>query len=274
MIVASIVILGTIGLAFGFGLAYVAKKLAVEEDERVEEILDVLPGTNCGGCGNASCQEFAKAVVAGEASSTDCVVGKQEVAKMIAAILGEEVEEVQPMVAQAFCQGGRNQTKVRFVQPDTMTCNTAALIGGGYKECVYGCLNLGDCAEACPFDAITMSEDGLPQIDKEKCTGCGNCVKACPRGIINLVLADAKVHVRCSSKDSGRVVTKICDVGCIGCRRCVRACEQDAIDFDEEANLAQIDYEKCIECGACVEACPKGVIVMEEEISAEEAKAA
>lgn len=274
MIIASIVILGTIGLAFGFGLAYIAKKLAIEEDERVEEISEILPGTNCGGCGNASCQELAKALVAGDASPTDCVVADVEVTEEIASILGEEVGEVQPMVAKVFCQGGKSQSKERFAYHDTMTCNSAVLVASGYKECIYGCLNLGDCVSACPFDAITMSEDGLPQVDKEKCVGCGNCVRECPRGIIHLVPADAKVHIRCSSKDSARAVTKACDVGCIGCRRCVRACEQDAVVFDEKANLARIDYEKCTECGACVEACPKDVIVMEEEISVDEAKAA
>jgi len=155
-----------------------------------------------------------------------------------------------------------------------MTCNSAALIAGGYKECIYGCLNLGDCAEACQFDAITMSEDGLPIIDKDKCVGCGNCVRECPRGIISLVPADAKVHILCSSKDSGKVVTKICDVGCISCGRCVRACKYDAIVFDEKANLVRIDYEKCTECGACVEVCPKGAIVMEEKFFTEKAKAA
>lgn len=265
MITASIVILGSIGLAFGFGLAYIAKKLAVEKDPRIEEILDALPGGNCGGCGSVNCHTFSKDLITGSSVITDCVAKTTEAVEKISEILGEEVEEVQPIVAQVFCQGGKSQTQERFVYHGAMTCNSAALVANGYKNCVYGCLNFGDCVDVCPFDAITMSEDGLPQIDKEKCVGCGKCVKACPREVIALVPKDAKVHVRCRSKDSGKVVNKACNVGCIGCRKCVRACEFDAIIFDKEANLARIDYEKCTECGACVEACPKDVIVIDPD---------
>ena len=41
--------LGGLGLLFGLALAVVAKKFAVEVDPKVEEILDLLPGINCGG---------------------------------------------------------------------------------------------------------------------------------------------------------------------------------------------------------------------------------
>jgi len=266
MIIASIIILGTIGLLFGFILSYIAKRFTVEKDQRVEDILNVLPGGNCGGCGSVNCRVFAKDLIAGKHSISDCISRSMETAKKIADILGEEVEDVQPMVAQLFCRGGTNYAKDRFnYHGATNSCSSAALIANGYKDCVYGCLNFGDCMEACPFDAIVMNEHGLPQIDKKKCVGCGNCVRACPRGIILLVPANAKVHVRCSSKDPARVVNKVCEVGCIGCKRCLKVCEYNAIVFDEGTNLAKIDYDKCAECGACVEVCPKNVIVFEDE---------
>ena len=43
------------------------------------------------------------------------------------------------------------------------------------------CAVCGSCAESCPEDAITMTDDG-PRIDRERCTICGDCVAACPTG--------------------------------------------------------------------------------------------
>ena len=42
------------------------------------------------------------------------------------------------------------------------------------------------CAKACPVGAIDVREDGIVNIDPEKCIGCGACVKACPYGAIFL----------------------------------------------------------------------------------------
>ncbi len=56
----------------------------------------------------------------------------------------------------------------------------------GEGGCQYGCLGLGDCVDACDFDAIHMNpETGLPVVNN-KCTACGACVEACPRDIIEL----------------------------------------------------------------------------------------
>ena len=48
-ILNSVLVLGALGLIFGAILAYASKKFAVDVDERLESILDVLPGANCGG---------------------------------------------------------------------------------------------------------------------------------------------------------------------------------------------------------------------------------
>jgi len=54
------------------------------------------------------------------------------------------------------------------------------------KVCTIGCLGLGTCARACPFDAISMGPQGLPVVSENKCTGCGTCERVCPKHIINL----------------------------------------------------------------------------------------
>ncbi|MCD6507590.1 RnfABCDGE type electron transport complex subunit B [Candidatus Poribacteria bacterium] len=272
-IIPAIAILGGMGLLFGFGLAYIARKLAVTEDEKVEEIMNILPGADCGACGCAGCKAFARELAAGKRKPSECVVGGKEVALKLASLLGTEAGEFQPKVAQLFCMGGREESGPRFSYIGITTCEAANLVGGGFKKCEYGCLGFGDCVAACQFGALSMDENGLPVIDREKCVGCGACVKACPRGLISLVPEDARVFVRCSSKASPGEVTKACTVGCIGCRRCEKACEYDAIHVDKDTALASIDYTKCTACGACVEVCPRKIIEI-EEIEAERSEAA
>ena len=52
ILIAALVVGGT-GLFIGVFLGVAGKKFAVEVDEREEAIMGVLPGNNCGGCGDA-----------------------------------------------------------------------------------------------------------------------------------------------------------------------------------------------------------------------------
>ena len=45
------------------------------------------------------------------------------------------------------------------------------------------CVACGNCAEACPQDAITV--DDIAVIDPSKCVDCGVCVDECPSGAIS-----------------------------------------------------------------------------------------
>ncbi len=59
-LLSSIIALGGLGLIFGVGLAYAAQKFAVKVDPKVEQILQVLPGANCGACGQPGCSALLK----------------------------------------------------------------------------------------------------------------------------------------------------------------------------------------------------------------------
>jgi heterodisulfide reductase subunit A len=50
------------------------------------------------------------------------------------------------------------------------------------------CVGCGACASACPFDAITWSDFGLPVVSVEACTGCGICAATCPVAAMQLTL--------------------------------------------------------------------------------------
>ena len=255
----SILSMGGIGAVLALGLGIASKKFHVEVDERIEEVEEVLPGANCGACGYAGCASFAEAVVEGDAEISGCPVGGEVVAEKIAEILGVEGENTNETVkAQLLCGGGIKETKKLSEYEGIKTCKAAESINGGTKSCQYACLGFGDCAAVCPVDAITMSDNGLPIIDKETCIGCGKCVDACPKNIITMAPEDKLNHIRCSSHEPGKVVSKICEVGCIGCSLCARTCPVDAITMED--NLAVIDYDKCINCGICSEKCPTGTI--------------
>ena len=129
--------------------------------------------------------------------------------------------------------------------------------GGGPKSCDFGCLGFGNCVKACPFDAIHVV-NGIALVDHEACKACGKCVSACPRHLIDLVPYSKKYFVTCSSKDKGKAVMSVCDVGCIGCRMCEKECHFDAVHV--ENNVARIDYDKCKNCGMCAKKCPKKII--------------
>jgi electron transport complex protein RnfB len=259
-IVYALVVLGGLGLVFGGLLSYVAQRFAVEEDERVEIIADLLPGANCGACGYPGCLNLAEKLVAGEAPVDSCVPGGKAVSDNICRVLGlETVASDVRKIAEIYCLGTRDVAPDRFEYQGVQDCNAAMMYAGGFKICQYGCLGLGTCVEACPFEAISMGEDGLPVVDPERCTGCGICAKACPRGVIRIVNAErGGKYVPCNSKDRGRATRQACEVGCIGCKACVKACPQEAIVVEDY--LAVIDREKCDNCGECVESCRREII--------------
>jgi len=257
LILSSVIALGLLGIAFGLGLAIASDKLAVDVDPRVEQIEDVLPGVNCGACGQTGCPGYAEAVVAGETEPNKCTVGGPEVAAQIAEIMGVEHTETEKEVAVIMCRGSEVASKFEYYGvPD---CRAAALLQGGPKGCQYGCLGLGTCSDACMFEAIRTTPSGLPEVIEERCVGCGKCVDVCPRNLVELHPISSNVHVQCKSRDKGGKAKKICKAACIGCKKCEKVCKFEAIAVDNF--LALIDYEKCKSCGPCVKECPQEVIV-------------
>ncbi|MBN1526139.1 MAG: RnfABCDGE type electron transport complex subunit B [Candidatus Omnitrophica bacterium] len=256
-ILIPVVTMAALGLTFGAGLAYALKIFGIEVDPKTALIITKLPGANCGACGKAGCAGFADALVKGEAVPSGCPVTNSEARKAIAEILGIEDTLKLKQIAAVRCSGG-NKAKDKYVYHGIKSCRAASLVFGGYKACAFGCLGFGDCVEVCPFDAITMGDDGLPHVDPERCTACGNCVKACPKGLFTLIAEKNVYYVACSSTDPGGAKAKVCSASCIACKKCEKACPVSAIKVD--ANLSRFDYQKCQNIGKCFEVCPTKVI--------------
>lgn len=256
-ILIPVAILAGLGLLFGIVLAIASRVFAVKVDERVPAITEKLPGANCGGCGYSGCAALAEAIVSGKASPNSCTVGGNEVAAAIGEIMGVKVEATARKRAQVMCSGTGELTTKKYVYAGAHDCIAAAKLGGGDKLCPDGCIGLGTCAGACPFDAIKVI-DGVAVVDYDKCRGCGVCVAACPKHIIKLIPYDSTHWVGCMSVEKGAVTRKQCQVGCIGCHLCEKNCPESAITVD--GALASIDYSKCVDCGICVSKCPRHII--------------
>lgn len=256
-IIIPVVAMALLGLVFGAGLAYALKIFGIEVDPTLALIISKLPGTNCGACGKAGCAGFAEALKDGKVMPAQCVVSDRKTRRTIARILGIKDMSLEQVVATLLCNGGTN-AKDKYVYRGIKSCKAASLIFGGYKACEFGCLGLGDCVEVCPFDALSIGEQGIPVVNLKRCTACGNCVKTCPKNLFVLTPLKSSYYVKCSSKEPAAVKAKACRASCIACKKCEGACPVGAIKVD--SNLSRIDYVKCQNIGKCFEVCPTKVI--------------
>ena len=193
-------VVGGFGLTAGAGLAFASRVFRVEQDPRIDLVLDALPGANCGGCGQAGCAALAEAIVKGKASAGACVAGGAEVALAVAKVMGVEVDLGEPQLARGYCRDS-GRAGESFDYDGALDCRAAALIHGGQVACELGCLGFGSCARACPFDAIELDAEGHPIFLADKCRGCGVCVKVCPRGIISMkAMSTRLLHLNLESE--------------------------------------------------------------------------
>lgn len=240
IVFTTVITLGLAGFGFAVLLAFLSRRLHVEENPRIEEILNVLPGLNCGACGVSGCRAFAQEAVDKNSILNGCLPGGKEVNNAVAKILGVvTLDTTVKVVALCRCGAGENQKKSSFEYIGPPTCRGAHLVGGTI-DCRWGCLGLGDCARVCPVGAITIKNKRV-HIDLAVCIGCGKCKSVCPRGLFELVSLGDELRVysvSCSNTDKGPEVRKVCSRGCIGCGICARLPESPYV---MSHNLSSVD---------------------------------
>ncbi|MBW1981372.1 MAG: FAD-dependent oxidoreductase [Deltaproteobacteria bacterium] len=212
MITAGLAI-GGLGLLAGVGLAIASKVFYVYIDPKVEELEEALPGANCGGCGMPGCSAAAQAIVLGKLAPNCCVGGGPEVHARVAEILGVEVEEREPQIAHIGCRYSVQEADLKYIYDGVDDCRAAVLLAGGPKECPIGCIGLGSCVKACPFEALSMGDDGLPVVDEHLCTGCGTCVRTCPKGIIALTSVTDRILGEYTTDECTAPCQRTCPAG-------------------------------------------------------------
>lgn len=262
-------------LVMSYILGWANKKFHVETNPLVEEVLESLPGANCGGCGFLGCSDYAVAIVADGAPVNKCPVGGEACAIKVADIMGVSMGETFPLRPIVHCGAHYADRLNRTPYQGEQRCSAANLVAD-VQGCTYGCLGFGDCTRACNYDAIHIV-DGLATVDYDKCVGCGACARICPRNIITITPFKSEniMAVTCANKDKGKDVMAVCTVGCIGCGACSRLSQVVTI----VDNLSTIDYDHYTgECmpdllKAC-EKCPRQRLVMVGKPSARDIAAA
>ena len=176
-ILFTIASLVALGLLFAVVLYFVAQKFKVEEDPRIEIVESILPGANCGGCGQAGCHAFAENVVkAPGMEGFFCPVGGNPVMAKVAEALGRAAEEKAPMVAVMRCNGALANRPRTNEYDGYASCKVMASLYAGDTGCKYGCLGKGDCAAVCPFDAIHVDPEKGIAIAQELADALGGVV--------------------------------------------------------------------------------------------------
>lgn len=157
----SILPLAGLGTLLGFLLGVASRVLHVERSNVVEDIEALLPGTQCGQCGNPSCGAAAEAVAAGELPPTFCPPGGRAVAEAVAQKLGVPL----------------NPADLADEAPRLAQIN---------EDLCIGCTR---CYKVCPTDAIAGAAKQMHVVFADACTACGKCEEVCPTECIRLVPA-------------------------------------------------------------------------------------
>ena len=162
--VLSITILGVL---FGLGLGWAARRFRVESDPVVDQIDAILPQTQCGQCNYPGCRPYAEAIASGEAPINQCPPGGDAGIKSLADLLGIEPMPLNPE------HGEEAAPTVAVI--DEQTC--------------IGCTL---CIQACPVDAIVGAPKLMHTVIEEECTGCDLCLPPCPVDCIEMVIREPK----------------------------------------------------------------------------------
>ncbi|HXV76784.1 MAG TPA: RnfABCDGE type electron transport complex subunit B [Candidatus Polarisedimenticolaceae bacterium] len=256
VLAAASIMLGLAGF-FGVVLSAANRYLRVEEDPRIDQVEEMLPGTNCGACGQPGCRGFAEALIEGRTVPGKCSVSPAAEVARIASFLGVEAGVEERRVARLHCAGGRSSVRRLADYAGIDSCRAAVLVNGGGKACPWGCLGLGDCERVCGFDAIRMTTEDLPRVSVLACTACGDCVEVCPLDLFTLERVSHRVIVQCRSPLGGELARSLCRVACDACGRCALDAQQGVIEM-QEGLPRLLDPARADE--RCTLHCPTGAI--------------
>jgi len=255
-----------VGLMLGLGLglagvlAVANRRLFVWVDPRISQVEGMLPGNNCGACGQPGCAAFAEALVDNTVAPGDCTPSTEEAREAIAEALGVDVGGGEKRVARLACAGGTHVARQRARYQGMQTCRGSHLVAGGGKGCAWGCLGLGDCQRVCTFGAIAMDAHALPVVDEALCTACGDCVDVCPRDLFEIHPVSHRLWVACRNQALGDEAEEECQVACTACGLCAQDAEPGVVRM--QGGLAVVDYSLNDRANwGAIQRCPTGAIV-------------
>ena len=151
--------LSILGLFLGGLLGIAARYFRVESNPLVEEIEQMMPGTQCGQCGYPGCAPAAEGLVKGEAEVTLCPPGGKALAAALAEKLGVELDLSKMEV---------KEKTIAFVDEDL-------------------CIGCTRCFQVCPTDSLLGAPQQVHTVISNICTSCEDCIPMCPTGALSMV---------------------------------------------------------------------------------------
>ena len=92
-IVVVIVLALVVSVLLALLLSLASTALYVEEDPRLQDVVDLLPNQNCGLCGNPGCKAMAQSILDEDSRLSQCKPGDQEMRDLIKEYLEEHPDE-------------------------------------------------------------------------------------------------------------------------------------------------------------------------------------
>ena len=261
--VEAISVLAVMGIIFGLVLTIAAKKFEIKTDPNLDAIKNLLPGANCGACGFPGCSSLAEAIFTKDIPASKCLVAKNDAITAINDILGKKADIIIAKFPYLKCQHAPAKAEKTYKYNGLSDCSLVLTLFKGNRICKYSCFGMGSCVKACPFQAISIAENGFPQIDVNLCTGCGICVEACPQSILELSSENQTSHIKCNNLDRGKQALDVCETSCVSCGICIKKCPEEAISmktYKNSGTLPKIDETKCTQCNICIQVCPRKCI--------------
>ncbi len=129
--------------------------------ELADQLLALLPQTQCRRCGYPDCAGYAQAIAAGEAGINHCPPGGVQGMEWLANATGRAVLPLDP------ANGAAAPRSVAFIDENW-------------------CIGCTLCIEACPTDAIVGASKRMHTVLEAYCTGCELCLAVCPVDCIEL----------------------------------------------------------------------------------------
>lgn len=123
---------------------------------KLEQLLQVLPQTQCGLCQHTGCKPYAKALLNGTDTIDKCHPGGLETLNNLGKILAIDPKPYTKTVAKRTITNSA-------IYIDQSTC--------------IGCTK---CIQACPVDAIIGTAKANHIVITSECTGCNLCLPVCP----------------------------------------------------------------------------------------------